>query len=90
MSGLKRTSWSFAASSRASRCTSSISLQLKEKLAAATSNQVEKSSKVDIRNIQKALGPNKTELTGCRTEPNPRFGDQDQQLKKLRARKVDL
>lgn len=68
-------------------------LQLKQKQAAAASNQVEESSKVEIRNLQNALDSSKTELAGCRTEltaSKSRLGDQDQQLKELRAREEDL
>lgn len=68
-------------------------LQLKQKQAAAASNQVEESSKVEIRNLQNALDSSKTELAGCRTELatfKTRLGDQDQQLKELRAREEDL
>lgn len=68
-------------------------LQLKQKQAAAASNQVEESSKVELRNLQNALDSSKTELAGCRAElvaAKSRSGDQDQQLKELRVREEDL
>lgn len=68
-------------------------LQLKQKQAAATSNQVEESSKVEIRNLQNALDSSKTELGVCRTElgtSKTKLADQEQQLKELRTREEDL
>lgn len=68
-------------------------LQLKQKQAAAASNQVEESSKVEIRNLQNALDSSKTELGVCRTElagTKSKLTDQETQLKELRAREEDL
>lgn len=68
-------------------------LQLKQKQAAAASNQVEESSKVEIRNLQNALDSSKTELGVCRTElagAKSKLTDQETQLKELRAREEDL
>lgn len=68
-------------------------LQLKQKQAAAASNQVEESSKVEIRNLQNALDSSKTELGVVRTEltgAKSKLTDQETQLKELRAREEDL
>lgn len=68
-------------------------LQLKQKQAAAASNQVEESSKVEIRNLQNALDSSKTELGVVRTEltgVKSKLTDQETQLKELRAREEDL
>lgn len=68
-------------------------LQLKQKQAAAASNQVEESSKVEIRNLQNALDSSKTELGVVRTEltgAKSKLTDQETQLKELRAREDDL
>lgn len=61
--------------------------------AAAANNQVEESSKVEIRNLQNALDSSKTELGVCRGELSgckTKLVDQDQQVKELRAREEDL
>lgn len=75
-------------------------LQAKQKQAAAAvaaaavaNNQVEESSKVEIRNLQNALDSSKTELGVCRTELvdyKAKLADHEQQVKELRAREDDL